>query len=400
MERLNEILEMKTVPVSVLNESLRKFYAEAQPKNVSSRTQKMPDAQAAEYHKNSMKNVRAAINRHLKDIGRQIDIVKDTEFKSANAMLSSKLKFNLKRGLSRPTKHHPIIPNEDLMKINSYLSTDNPITLRFRVWYLLAIHFVSRGCEFHHQLTLQSLKFERDENGTEFVTPTHETQQKNYQGGLDETQEEAQDKRMYATGKDKCPVMTIRYFLTKTDPNASALFNVCDKAVLRSEDPSTASIWYTSTAVKQKNFTQYMVDICKNAGANRFTAHSLRSTAITAMSDAGLTDRNIMFMSDHKCEESLKSYCRRPSTVQKKTISSVLGNVATGEKNLPVETAVVPTRAPGSVDVVPGLPGVLSSQSLNISTQSNNDTSQLSGFAAHSVFKDCHFHLNTDSAKQ
>jgi hypothetical protein len=49
----------------------------------------------------------------------------------------------------------------------------------------------------------------------------------------------------------------------------------------------------------------------------------------TAMSDAGLTDRNIMYMSDHKCEEFLKSYCRRPSTEQKKKIiSTVLDSVA------------------------------------------------------------------------
>jgi hypothetical protein len=37
----------------------------------------MPEQQAAEYHKNSLKNVRAALNRHLKDIGCDIDIVKD-----------------------------------------------------------------------------------------------------------------------------------------------------------------------------------------------------------------------------------------------------------------------------------------------------------------------------------
>jgi hypothetical protein len=94
MERLNQVLDMYTVSAAILNENLRKFYAEAQPKNLSSRTKKMNAEHAAEYHSNSMKNVRAAINRHLKDIGRQIDIVKDTEFKSSNAILSSKLKFN------------------------------------------------------------------------------------------------------------------------------------------------------------------------------------------------------------------------------------------------------------------------------------------------------------------
>ena len=75
-----------------------------------------------------MKNVRAAINRHLKDIGRQIDIVKDIEFKSSNTMLSSNLKFNLNQGLSRQT-NHPTIPNEDLLNINTYLSNDNPVEL-------------------------------------------------------------------------------------------------------------------------------------------------------------------------------------------------------------------------------------------------------------------------------
>lgn len=53
----------------------------------------MPEQQGAEYHKNSLKNVRAALNRHLKDIGCDIDIVKDIEFKAANAMLNAKLKL-------------------------------------------------------------------------------------------------------------------------------------------------------------------------------------------------------------------------------------------------------------------------------------------------------------------
>lgn len=81
--------------------------------------------QAAEYHKNYMRNVRSALNRHRKDIGHLVDIVKDNDFKTSKAMLSSKMKSNLKKGLSRPTKHHPIIPNVELSKINDYLSKDN-----------------------------------------------------------------------------------------------------------------------------------------------------------------------------------------------------------------------------------------------------------------------------------
>ena len=132
-ERFNEFLDFQTVPNSVLNENLRTFYAEAQPKNAENRAKKLSDDQGAEYHKNYMRNVRSALNRHMKDIGRLVDIVKDNDFKTSNAMLSSKMKYNLKKGLSRPTKHQPIIPNVELSKINEYLSKDNPVALRFRV---------------------------------------------------------------------------------------------------------------------------------------------------------------------------------------------------------------------------------------------------------------------------
>ena len=180
MERLQTTIDFQTVSVGSLDDNLRQFYAEAQPKNLSKRALKMPENQAQEYHKNTLKSVRAAINRHLKDIGRTVDIVRDTEFKSANAMLGAKLKFNLRNGLSRPTQHHPIISNQELMQINTYLSKkEDIVALRFRVWYLLAIHFVSRGIEFHHQLSMSSIKFQHDEEGIEFLTINHETHQKN-----------------------------------------------------------------------------------------------------------------------------------------------------------------------------------------------------------------------------
>lgn len=50
------------------------------------------------------------------------------------------------------------------MKISTYLhSASNPVILRYKVWYDLAIHFVSRGLEFHQQLTPTSFEFAVDE---------------------------------------------------------------------------------------------------------------------------------------------------------------------------------------------------------------------------------------------
>jgi hypothetical protein len=58
---------------------------------------------------------------------------------------------------------------------------------------------------------MRSLKFEWDENDIEYVTIGHETQQKHYQGGLDDRIEQASDKRLYATGSINCPVKALKY---------------------------------------------------------------------------------------------------------------------------------------------------------------------------------------------
>ncbi|KAL3874896.1 hypothetical protein ACJMK2_037850 [Sinanodonta woodiana] len=125
-------------------------------------------------------------------------------------MLNAKLKFNLKSGISRPTQHYQLISLDELGKINAYLQKSDPVALRFKIWYLLAIHFVTRGIEFHHQLTTTSLKFEYDKSGMEYITLNHETLQNNHQGGVDAKLEETSDKRMYATGTNTCPVKSVK----------------------------------------------------------------------------------------------------------------------------------------------------------------------------------------------
>jgi len=100
---------------------------------------------------------------------------------------------------------------------------------------------VTRGIEFHHQLTPTSLKFENDESGMEYITLNHETLKKNHQGGVDEKLKETSDKRMYATGTNTCPVKYVKIFLQKCDKAAKALFTQCSKESLRF--PELADKW-------------------------------------------------------------------------------------------------------------------------------------------------------------
>ena len=64
------------------------------------------DAQTGYYHKNTLKNSRAAINRHLNDIGRSVDIVRDKEYKTANQALDGML--NLEHQDPQNTKRSSI----------------------------------------------------------------------------------------------------------------------------------------------------------------------------------------------------------------------------------------------------------------------------------------------------
>ncbi|KAL3866008.1 hypothetical protein ACJMK2_043349 [Sinanodonta woodiana] len=402
IEIIGKKLDLNTIRPDELSGHLRRFYAEAQPKNVSSRVTKMPADQAQEYHKNSLKNVRAAINRYLKDNGKDIDIVKDKEFKNANSMLNAKLKFNLKSGISRPTQHYQLISLDELGKINAYLQKSDPVALRFKIWYLLAIHFVTRGIEFHHQLTTTSLKFEYDKSGMEYITLNHETLQKNHQGGVDAKLEETSDKRMYSTGTNTCPVKSVKNFLQKCDKEAKALFTQCSKESLKS--PEFADKWYTCEPVKPKQFSSFMPDICKNAGVQRYTAHSLRATAIQAMSDAGFATRNILFMTDHKHEESLKTYSRRPSTEQKQLISSVLENMANGGQDQSVSDPNTNSSFAADQNQQPlinspiRISNTLIAQSFQHSnTQLCNQTKHMAGFASNSTFNNCTFNFKLDN---
>ena len=287
------------------------------PKNCESSTAKQNPKVATSTTKTPPKNIRSAINRHMQDLGRAIDVIRGVEFRSANRVLDGMLKQMTKQGQSRPTQHKPVLESEDLVKIATYFQKAmlSQVMLRHRVWYYISIHFVSRGLEFHHQLKRDSLIFQTDDKGDEYVTLSHECQQKNCQDGLN-SEEAAADKRMYATGRDDCPVQMLRHFIQRTDDEATHLFNSCTHEALAS--PSFMAKWYGSKPLNKRTFTRFMPDISKYAGCSmKYTVHCFRAAAIQVMNDAGYESRHIMFMSGHRNEGSLRSYSRHMSTTQK-----------------------------------------------------------------------------------
>ncbi|XP_021359223.1 uncharacterized protein LOC110454170 [Mizuhopecten yessoensis] len=382
---------MGIVPVHQLAESLGKFYCEARPlpKNEN-------DVENL-YHRNSLISIRAAINRHLSDIHRNVDIVRDTEFKTPNGILDGLLKQRTRLGLSKPVTHKEIIDQDDLEKMSSYFDAApySPVILRQYVWYVLAVHFLSRGMEFHHQLKPDSFVFESDSSG-EYATLSHETQQKNIQGGLSHSGENG--KRMYASGNSKCPVKMLKRLIEKTDPTATSLFNQFDKSAVMK--PIESAIWYTNKSLSKRTFAKFMSNICVAAKIDKkYTPHCLRATAIQFLNDQGYEARHIMYMSDHRCESSLRSYNRNVANHQKKALSSSLSAIVQPKaKHGVLEVQSYATSPPSDLTVsLPNLPvssGLIPNTSSlsQVSVRSTNNFPP--GFFSNSTFSGCTITVN------
>ena len=72
---------------------------------------------------------------------------------------------------------------------------------------------------------MDSFHFQEDENDLEYATLCHETQQQNFQGGIG-CNEAPSDKRIYEIlGIDTCLIKMLHLLMSKTDPNATHLFN-------------------------------------------------------------------------------------------------------------------------------------------------------------------------------
>ena len=197
---------METVDEHTLAKRLTKFYREARPQ--------VKEQEQQEYHRHTLKNIRGAVNRHLQDIGRNIDIVRDKEFKLANKTMDGVLKSRLHQTSVRPHVKD-LISTDDLDRIDSYLRSapTDPILLRQCVWFQLSIHFVVQGHQFHKLLIKDSFVFNRDTDDRQYVTLTVEALKNNTRcGKMDESMA---DKRMYATGETNCPVEMLRLLIKK-----------------------------------------------------------------------------------------------------------------------------------------------------------------------------------------
>lgn len=144
---------------------------------------------------------------------------------------------------------------------------------------------------------------------------------KNHQG----IQREVQDKtvRMYATNTTMCPVKSLRLYLDKRNQKCDAFFQKPRDSYLQED-----SCWYEKRPLGKNKLGQMMSELSKFANLSEmYTNHCIRATAITALSNAGFEARQIMTISGHRNESSVRSYVQDTTSDQKRSMSASLSKL-------------------------------------------------------------------------
>ncbi|XP_072019687.1 uncharacterized protein [Amphiura filiformis] len=310
-----------------LNNLLRSFYCEVRRKD------------GEHYSSVSMRCIRAAIQRHLRSAPyhREINVITGPQFVSANNAYVGILKSNKDR--TPVPKHKVPVQPEDLKKMFStgVCSNLTPVSLQHMVYVMITLHFCRRGREGLTTLRKDSFIFRYDDVGTEYATMSHLQSTKNHKGDQTNDPDNKQERRMYATQSDQCPVAALKLYLSKLNPKQDSFFQrpKSMKKWVRSD-----TTWYEDAPVGKNILGNMMSTISDQAQlSQRYTNHCLRATSISTLIHAGFSRSDVKTLSGHRCDASLDSYFQ-PSRAQKRKLSDTIHNAIAASSSSTSMTSV------------------------------------------------------------
>lgn len=345
--------ELEQMTTKQLDENLYHFYAEARTKDKRN------------YSKSALVGFRHGIERYLNSppLNRAVKITSDPLFTNSNQMLDAKIKEMKQLGQAN-VQHKPPLENEDLAKLKTSGVFDpiNPLSLLRSVWFHVVLYWCRRGREGQRQLTVNSFTFEVDSSGRRYVRMTHDESSKNHPGGLTDVSSSEKEARMYETEQSFDGYKALALYLERVNPKCLALFQY----PARNWQP-TNTVWFENRPLGINKLGKMMAEISEAAGLSRiYTNHSVRATAITVWSNAGVPNRHIMAISGHRNEQSLVHYNARPSSLQLRNCSDVLSHSLSTDRPSSSASPVAQVPTDGHISVA------LTSASSTTNTQLQN----------------------------
>ena len=276
-----------------------------------------------EYSRSALLGFRNSIERYLNNNGCIVKISRNQVFQKSKKILDAKLWINRRAGKEN-IQHKPVIVPSDLAKIRAspFLSVTNPGRLLRRMWLYVSLYWCRRGREGQRDLRRDSSKFTKDANGREYAVMTHEeaTLKPSWwwnQQALSWTSNKAL--QHWSRRWCICQSQIVRVQVE------SLLPSILSKTKSQIHHRRHRVVWKQLLGVNKLG--DMMKIISKGANLSQvYTNHSVRSSAITVLSDANVPDRHIMFVSGHSGEQSILHYIARPSAPQLESVSDTVSN--------------------------------------------------------------------------
>ena len=122
------------------------------------------------------------------------------------------------------SRANPPIDPSDIQKMydTKVLSDDSPQGLQNKVFFEIALHFISRSREKLRKLTIDSFEFHQDPNRGKYVTLAS-----NSDNEKPLANEGTKGQRLYATGRPNCPVASLEKYLSRVNPKSPCFFQAC-----------------------------------------------------------------------------------------------------------------------------------------------------------------------------
>ena len=305
-----------------LNACLKSFYTSARKQ----------DGQF--YKASSLKAIRAAIDRYLRMAphSKQFSIVADPAFTEANKILDAFVKELRKSGKISGVVHKKAISKQQVEKLFQSgelgpADTKDPAQLQRTAWFYLGVYFGRRGRENQRDMKPAMLALRATPQGEEFPGSLPAT--KNHQGGLSDVEDESDAKIFAVPESAKCPVKTIKNYLSHLNPKLDCLFQRPREG--RSFKPGEDKVWYCNSPLGVNILDSMLKLMSSRAGIQpHLTNHCLRATSVTVLSDNNYETRHIKSVTGHKSDSSIESYNDRPSLDQQKKMSEALSSFLHG----------------------------------------------------------------------
>ena len=242
--RETSLADAETSDVAELDKLLGRFYAEVRKQN------------GDYYAKKSLQSVRYGLQKHFEGV-RNVDIVKDKEFKHSNLIYKSMLVKLKKMGKAR-VQHKPVIHAEDLKTMYSSLDQTTPRGLQNKVFLDYMLHFANRGRENLRDMTKQDLKVCTDPSGLRYVELTADRLTKTERGHGKEGP--GQSGLMYETPDNPimCPVSSFEKYICKLHPDSDCFWQ-------RPKAVAKGSIWYDNMPVGKNTLYNKTRDILQRS---------------------------------------------------------------------------------------------------------------------------------------